>query len=79
MKLETLKQLIKQINVSQTEIETWEGNIGDAIIDRVLKLINLYEQDNQQPVNSNPPPYPIPRPKLNPEYLKGFGPRNEDC
>ena len=73
MKLETLKELIKKI--------PFQANIAgeEDVINNVLYLIDLYEQDNQQPVNSNPPPYPIPRPKLNPECLKGFGPRNEDC
>ena len=73
MKLETLKELIKKI--------PFHSNISgeEDVINNVLYLIDLYEQDNQQPVNSYPPPYPIPRPKLNPEYLKGFGPRNEDC
>ena len=68
MKIETLKQLIKQITVSQTEIDDWEGNIEDAVIHRVIKLIELYEQD-QTP--TSPIHYPL--------GVRKFGPRNEDC
>ena len=52
MKLETLKELIKKIPITSQE--------GD-IINLVLDLIDLYEQDNKQPVNPTPPPYSIPR------------------
>jgi hypothetical protein len=74
MKLETLKQLIEQITVSQTEIDDWEGNIEDAVIHRVIKLIELYEQDQipTSPINYPPgvrkfEPYP-PSPPKNPYY-----------
>ena len=68
MKIETLKQLIKQITVSQTEIDDWEGNIEDAVIHRVIKLIELYEQDQTPTSPINYPP-----------GVRKFGPRNEDC
>ena len=53
MKLETLKELIKKIPATSQEEED--------IINNVLGLIDLYEQDNNQPVNPTPPSYPIPR------------------
>ena len=53
MKLETLKELIKKIPITSQEEED--------IINNVLGLIDLYEQDNNQPVNPIPPSYPIPR------------------
>ena len=53
MKLETLRELIKKIPTTSQEEED--------IINNVLGLIDLYEQDNKQPVNPTPPPYPIPR------------------
>ncbi len=53
MKLETLKELIKKIPTTSQE--------GDTIINRVLDLIDLYEQDNKQHVNPIPPSFPIPR------------------
>lgn len=53
MKLETLKELIKKIPTTSQEEED--------IINNVLGLIDLYEQDNNQPVNPIPPSYPIPR------------------
>jgi hypothetical protein len=53
MKLETLKELIKAIPTKLVEEE--------EIINSVLKLLDLYEQDNNQPANPIPPPYPIPR------------------
>jgi hypothetical protein len=63
MKLETLRELIKQIPGPSEEAK--------YVKEQALKYIDLYEQDNKQH-GKYPPPYPILR-------SSGFGSRNEDC
>jgi hypothetical protein len=64
MKLETLRELIKNTSVTQKEIDAYGGNIEDAVIDKVLKYIDLFEKD-QEP-KSQFPNYP--------PGVKGFDP-----
>lgn len=79
MKLETLRDLIKQIKVSQEEIDNWDGNIENAVIDKVLNLLTIYENDLDFKPLPSMPIYPTGIRRSDPYCEPDMVPYGEIC